>query len=70
MWEVKELAIGEQPEDLATMARGLYKGQRPASMWKWPQADGIWASPRVGTLALHQACFPTYCYWRFAKVLL
>ena len=43
-WEVVELAIEvhisflllEQPEDLGVLARGPYKGQRPASMWQWP----------------------------------
>ena len=67
MWEVIELTIEvevkflllEQPGDLGTMARGPYKGQRPASMWQWPQADRIWASPRVRTLALHQGPKPT-----------
>ena len=65
----------EQSEDLGTMARGPYKGQRPASMWQWPQAAKAWANPRVQTLALHQASFgapypkpnasgelPMFCY--------
>ena len=41
-WEVVELAIEvhisfllEQPEDLGVLARGPYKGQRPASMWQY-----------------------------------
>ena len=78
-WEVVELAIEvnvsflllEQPEDLGMLAKGPYKGQRPASMWQWPAMDRVAKLPQVTTLALHhkvvlvltipsrRAC----CYW-------
>ena len=54
-WEVVELAIEvnvsflllEQPEDLGMLARGPYKGQRPASMWQWPAMDRVAKLPKV-----------------------
>ena len=49
----------EQPEDLGVLARGPYKGQRPASMWQWPAMDKVAKLPRVTTLALHQSSFGT-----------
>ena len=44
-WEVATLVADgaasflafEQPEDLGTIAKGPRAGQRPASMWQWPQ---------------------------------
>ena len=56
-WEVVELAIEvnvsclllEQPEDLGMLARGPYKGQRPASMWQWPAMDRVAKLPKVTT---------------------
>ena len=66
-WEVVELAIEvhisflllEQPEDLGVLARGPYKGQRPASMWQWPAMAKLATPPNVTTLALHQSSFGT-----------
>ena len=66
-WEVVELAIKvnvsfvllEQPEDLGMLARGPYKGQRPASMWQWPAMERVAKLPQVTTLALHQSSFGT-----------
>ena len=60
-WEVVELAIAtkvsflllEQPEDLGMLARGPYKGQRPASMWQWPAMARVLQLPGLSTLALH-----------------
>ena len=64
-WEVIELAceievrflLLEQLEDLGRLAKGRYKGQRPASMWQWPQFRKVLASYPVATLALHQSSF-------------
>ena len=66
-WEVVKLAIEvhisflllEQPEDLGVLARGPYKGQRPASMWQWPAMAKLATRPNVTTLALHQSSFGT-----------
>ena len=66
-WEVVELAIEvhisflllEQPEDLGVLARGPYKGQRPASMWQWPAMTKLATQPKVTTLALDQSSFGT-----------
>ena len=66
-WKVVELAIEvnvsflllEQPEDLGMLARSPYKGQRPASMWRWPAMDRVAKLPKVTTLALHQSSFGT-----------
>ena len=49
----------EQPEDLGMLARGPYKGQRPASMWQWPAMDRVATLRKVTTLALHQSSFGT-----------
>ena len=41
------------------LARGPYKGQRPASMWQWPPMARVLQLPGVSTLALHQTSFGT-----------
>ena len=64
-WEVVELALAakvsflllEQLEDLGMLAKGPYKGQRPASMWQWPAMERVLQLPGVSTLALHQSSF-------------
>ena len=66
-WEVVELAIEvnisflllEQPEDLGMLATGPFRGQRPASMWKWPAMSKVAKLPKVTTLALHRSSFGT-----------
>ena len=66
-WEVVELAIEfrglfcywNNQKTWACLARGPYKGQRPASMWQWPAMDRVAKLPRVATLALHQSSFGT-----------
>ena len=66
-WEVIKLAIDEhvsfllleQPEDSGWLATGPYKGQRPASMWRWPAMSKVAKMPGVTTLALHQTSFGT-----------
>ena len=72
-WEVVELALAtkvsflllEQPEDLGVLAKGPYKGQRPASMWQWPAMKRVLQLPGVSTLALHldRALFPLSAIW-------
>ena len=49
----------EQAEDLGVLAKGPYKGQRPASMWQWPAMERVLQLPGVSTLALHQSSFGT-----------
>ena len=52
-------SVLEQPEDLGMLAKGPYKGQRPASMWQWPAMERVLQLPGVSTLALHQSSFGT-----------
>ena len=44
----------EQPEDLGAMRYGPYQGQRPASMWQWPQLAEILRRAGVITCVFHQ----------------
>ena len=51
--DIKFLLL-EQPEDLGAMRYGPYQGQRPASMWQWPQLLDILARKDVITCVFHQ----------------
>ncbi|OLP78827.1 Polyadenylate-binding protein, cytoplasmic and nuclear [Symbiodinium microadriaticum] len=65
-WEVATLVADgaasflafEQPEDLGTIAKGPRAGQRPASMWQWPQLRQL-LDKGLRTVAFHQATFGT-----------
>ena len=46
----------EQPEDLGAMPKGPRKGQRPATMWQWPQCAEL-VRKGLRTAAFHQSQF-------------
>ncbi|CAE7462327.1 unnamed protein product, partial [Symbiodinium microadriaticum] len=60
-WEVATLVADgaasflafEQPEDLGTIAKGPRAGERPASMWQWPQLRQL-LDKGLCTVAFHQ----------------
>ena len=45
----------EQPEDLGAMRYGPRMGQRPSSMWQWPQLAKVRDKPGYVSCALHQS---------------
>ena len=46
----------EQPEDLGAMPAGPRKGQRPATMWQWPQHAEL-VKQGLRTVCFHQSQF-------------
>ncbi|CAE7381755.1 unnamed protein product [Symbiodinium natans] len=46
----------EQREDLGALKKGPHRGQRPASMWQWPQLHHA-LEKGLRTVAFHQASF-------------
>ncbi len=61
-WEVIKIAatsslpflLLEQPEDLGAMRYGPFEGQRPASMWQWPQFHEMLGRYDFRTCVFHQ----------------
>ncbi len=61
-WEVINMAatsslpflLLEQPEDLGAMRYGPFEGQRPASMWQWPQFHEMLGRYDFRTCVFHQ----------------
>ena len=64
-FEVAQLALQsatffvlEQPEDLGAMPAGPRKGQRPATMWQWPQHTEL-VKQGLRSVCFHQSHFGT-----------
>eukprot|EP00435_Cladocopium_sp_Y103_P040883 s974_g11.t1 len=53
------VVIFENPEDLGAVQQGPYLGQRPASMWQWPEFSELIESGDFDTCAFYQQDFGT-----------
>ena len=53
------VVIFENPEDLGAVQQGPFLGQRPASMWQWPEFSELLDSGDFETCAFYQQDFGT-----------